>query len=294
MSPKLDASQFTALSDTVQEGIAWNLDGYLNHFSPSSLSLLRECPRKFQQRYIRLLRERPGESPVVGNAVHRALERNFAQKIASHEDIPTVELVDWYSDEGFADTLFREQERAGLDVTWDTSPEEAMGRGRKMLGAYRNEVAPRIQPLSVEGSFSVDLGIPVPVVGRYDLERDESAVDFKSSKQKTSKPKESWQIQASIYSQATGKPVEFHTLACTLKTSAVSIVTPLESEALLVAQSPRSIAESRRTIAAIVREACFYMACFGPEEDWPTYGRFHMFACDYCGFRADCPAWGSE
>ena len=33
------------------------------------------------------------------------------------------------------------------------------------------------------------------------------------------------------------------------------------------------------------------MEQYGPDEPWPTTGRFHTWACDYCGFRGDCPAW---
>jgi hypothetical protein len=284
--PTLDAAQYE-----VERALAeWNLSPWLDHLSPSSLSMIRRCPRQFQERYIHGRKERPAEAPVIGTAVHAGLERNFVQKINTHEDIPTHELLDWYSDEGFARTVAAEQEKAGTDVFWDTDPDAAMARGKKMLGEYRNQVAPRIQPLSVEGSVSVDLGIPVPVIGRYDLLRETSTVDWKSGKSAKRKPQESWRIQAAVYGEATGRPVEFHSISATER-GTVTIVTPLEAEALLVQPTARERAQIRRTVQAIGAEAVFYMRLFGPDEPWPTHGRFHDWACSYCGFRNDCPAW---
>ena len=121
-----------------------------------------------------------------------------------------------------------------------------------------------------------------------------STVDFKTGKQTTRKPKEDWRIQAAVYGEATGKPVEFHSLSASPKTNAVTIVTPLESEALLVNPSEDEREEMRRTMRAISSEACMYMSIFGPDDAWPTHGRFHTWACDYCGFRPGCPAWKGE
>lgn len=291
MSPKLDSSQFTALAIDPQQD--WNLGEHVDHWSPSSLAMLRRCPRQFQERYLKGRKERPAESPLIGTAVHAGLERNFRQKVESHVDIPTVELIGWYDDAGFEETLESEQEKTGYEVRWDTDPESAQVRGRRMLGEYQNVVAPRIQPLSVEGSVSVDFGLAVPVIGRYDLLREQSTIDWKTGKAKATTPKESWRIQAAVYEEATGRPIEFHSISATAK-GTVSIVTPLESERLLVAPSVSERAEMRRTLAAVSAEACLYMELLGPDEPWPTHGRFHTWACDYCGFRNDCPAWSEE
>jgi hypothetical protein len=287
--PTLDASQYEVASALAE----WNLGPWLDHLSPSSLSMIRRCPRQFQERYLHGRKERPAEAPVVGTAVHAGLERNFVQKIASHDDLPTHELLDWYTDEGFVETVRKEQEKSGTEIFWDTDPDAAMIRGRKMLGEYRNAVAPRIQPLSVEGSISVDLGLPVPVIGRFDLLRETSTIDWKTGKSAKRKPQESWRIQAAVYGEATGKPVEFHSVSATAK-GTVTIVTPLEAEALLVQPTERERAQIRRTVQAVAAEAVFYMRLYGPDESWPTHGRFHDWACGYCGFRNDCPAWEEE
>lgn len=288
----MNLASYFARAET--HGLEWNLGEYLNHWSPSSLAMLRRCPYQWQQRYILGRKERPGQARVVGSAVHAGLELNFEQKIKSHEDIPTVELLTWFSDEGWGSTIKAEQEAAGEEVLWDDQPDEAMYRGKLMLGAYRNTVAPRIQPTATESEIEVDFGLPVPVIGRFDLERAESVIDFKTGKRTQKKPKEDWRIQAAVYGEARKRPVEFHSITVTAAKGTVTIVTPLEEEALLV--NPSEL-ERRRMVAdlrAVSTEACLYMSIFGPDEPWPTHGRFHTWACDYCGFRAGCPAWSSE
>jgi hypothetical protein len=290
----LDVSQYRSglaveIGRRIDDSLAWNLP--VDHLSPSSFAMARRCPYQWQQRYLLGRKERPGEAPVMGTTVHAALERNFAWKISSHEDIPLQDLLQWYMDEAFAQVVYEEQEKAGEDILWDTGPEATRQRGYQIVAGYHNVVAPRIQPLRVETKIEVDFGLPVPVVGRFDLEREVSTIDFKTGKNKTMKPKEDWRIQAAVYGEATGKPVEFHSLSASPRTNAVTIVTPLESEALLVEPKLAERNEMRRTLRAIANELCMYMDLFGPDEPWPTHGRFHTWACDYCGFRGGCPAW---
>jgi hypothetical protein len=73
--------------------------------------------------------------------------------------------------------------------------------------------------------------------------------------------------------------------------TAVSIVTPLEEPALLCAPTVVEREAQIKTLHQLSSMACFYMATLGPDEPWPTLGRFHDWACSYCGFRNDCPAW---
>ena len=292
---KLSADQYgvasePALLDLLE--IPWPFGDYLKHMSASSIDMARRCPEQWRNRYILKRKERPAEAPVMGTAVHAALERNFAQKIDTHVDLGLVDLLDWYlSSEGFAQVAFDEQERAGEEILWDTGPEQTRQRGKFIVASYHELVAPRVQPLKTESVFELAWGLPVPVQGRFDLEQELSTVDFKTGKQATRKPKESWRVQAAIYTEATGKPVEFHSLAASSKTNAVTITTPLESEALLVSPHELERQEMKRTLRAVAAELSLYMAMYGPDDPWPTYGRFHQWGCDYCGFRPGCIAW---
>ncbi|HSV08556.1 MAG TPA: PD-(D/E)XK nuclease family protein [Candidatus Binatus sp.] len=277
----------------------------VDHWSPTSAAMFQRCPEQYRRRYILHEKRRPAESLTVGSAVHRAVEENFRQKVASHIDIPLPAILDWYDDVGWPETVEREQERAGEEIEWDTPPtmvegrvtvsaaEKAGARGRLMLSRYHEKVVPRVQPLAVEQEITLDLGLPVPIVGRFDVERDTTTIDVKTGKSAAKKPKEDWRIQALIYGEARGKPVEFHSVTATAKNT-VSIYTPLEAEALLVDPTPHERVVLVDTLKALIWTANFYMAQFGPDEPWPFLGRFHNWACDYCGYRPTCPAWRVE
>jgi len=294
VSATIDTSRLTLGTRRFEDD--WPFEGYprLNHLSPSSLKLLVECPREWQQRYLHDRPERPAEALVVGSAFHAAMERNMSQKISSGVDLPVAELIEWYDDEGFSQVLDRDEEKSGLSIIWDSSHDDAKTRGRLMVGEYHNQVSPRLQPTAVEGTFSVPMGLPVPIQGRYDLLTADRAIDWKTAKKKTTTPKTDWLIQAVVYGFATGLPVEFHTASCSPGTHSTNIVTPLESEALYVNLSQAEIDALQTTVVAIGNEAVDLMRRYGPDAPWPTRGRFHMFACDYCSFRDDCPAWAGE
>ena len=289
----LDLSQFVIEQARSTAPIEWHAE-LPDHLSPSSISMFRRCPRQYQERYLHGRKERPGEAPVVGTAVHAGLERNFEQKIASHEDLPAVELLSWFSDVGWDTVLQLEQAKAGEEILWDTEPDKAMLRGRKMLAEYHGQIAPRIQPIGIEGKVEVDFNAPVPVIGRFDIERDTGVIDVKTGKRAQRKPKEAWRIQAAVYGEATGKPVEFHSVSASEEKMTVSIVTPLESEELLINPGPVERAVIRENVRLVAAEIALYMSLLGPDETWPTYGRFHDWACSYCGYRNDCPAWSES
>src|SRR5262245_40977965 len=157
----------------------WTLP--LDHLSPSSLGMLIRCPFQFQRRYIHGEKERPGEALVVGSAVHLGLELNFAQKIESFLDLPAAELQEWMQDAGFPRTVAEQQERAGMEIVWDAGLDAARQRSVNMALAYHREVAPRLQPVTVEGWVEADFGLPVKVIGRFDLSTTERrTIDYKT------------------------------------------------------------------------------------------------------------------
>lgn len=274
----------------------WPFAGYprLDHLSPSGLAKFVECGREWQQTYLHARPEKPAENLIVGSAFHRAMELNFVQKIESHVDLPVVELVQYHDDLGFDQVLSNDQEKAGEEIVWRTSYDDAKTRARLMIGEYRNRIAERLQPIAVEQRFQVPMGLPVRIEGRYDMLTAEVGIDWKSGRKKTYKPKTSWLLQALIYSFATGKPVEFHSIACSEDRHNVGIVTPLESEAMFVNLTQGEIAGLTAVVVGIVNEMVDCMRRYGPDGPWPARGRFHIFACDYCSFQSDCPAWQQE
>jgi len=273
------------------ERVPFNLP--IRHLSASSAALLFKCPRRWQEEKIHRRRPRPSEPLITGSAVHAVLERNFSQKITTHEDLPVLELREWLMDEGFIELVREEEETAGAETFWDEGSgfENARERAKVMSTAYRNTVAPRIQPIAVEKYVEVDLGLPVPVIGYIDIETEPSVIDVKTGKRASRMAKEEWRFGATVYHEDALKPIEFHSTTATMKTGAVTVLTPLEEEGLLVSPNEHERRELIRSFQAIIEMACGFMDRYGPDEPWPTWGRYHMFACDKCGFKTDCPAW---
>jgi len=283
----LDISQYRVVEE--REPVRFNLP--IQHWSPSSLTMFHRCPEQWRQRYVLGKKERPGQALVVGTAVHAGVERNFSAKIGSGVDLPMVDLLAWFDDEGWRWAVDDEQEKTGQSILWKDAPDKARSTGRTLLTAYHRDVAPRIEPIGVEGMVEVDFGLAVPVIGRFDVLRESSVIDLKTGQRAQKKPKESWRIQAAVYGEAAGRPVEFHSVTMSSAGATPAIWTPLEAEQLLVQPTEREREHMRFVLRALAAEACDYMARYGPDEPWPTKGRFHDWACDWCGFRAGCPAW---
>lgn len=250
--------------------------------------MLQRCPEQFRQRYILGRKEPPGEARVLGSAVHVALEHNWQQKIDSHEDVPAQELEEFYADEAWPSTL----ERVGGqgEVVWDSQPEQARDLGLLMTRAYRASTTQRVQPIAVEqwGETRIE-GLPVPLVGRIDVETETSIVDTKTSKAKRTSLKPDWRLQARVYQLLRpGKAVDYHVLT---KAKQPTVWTPLEAEDLTMLYTHRLAEKTAQHILELASLANYLWELKGPDQPWPQLGIGHDWACSYCGYRSTCPAW---
>jgi hypothetical protein len=276
---------------TVGEG--W-LDGYVHHFSASGLRLLRICPEAWRQRYILGRKERPGESLVLGSAVHDALGYTHTQKIDTHEDLPVPEVVEYFHDQSWPTTVA--DDGGEEEIKWEKKPDDVRRDGERMLHAYHTVVSPRIQPLAIERKVDfVVPGIPVPFIGYLDVVEEGDTIDLKTGKQVTRKPDANWRLQGLLYAVATGKPTHFHSVS---RAQTPSIATPKESEEMSVAPLPHWRELVERVLRDFAGQVEFYFERYGPDQTWPLNGLVHDYkggpACNYCGFRRFCPAWQHE
>jgi hypothetical protein len=271
----------------------------IRHLSASSIGMFRRCPEQFRHRYILGEKERPGESLVVGSLFHSTLEFNYKQKIESHEDLPLDELVQYHGDISLPKVL---DEHGGADeVAWD-APDMAQGvetawkDSERMLSAYRKKVTERIQPIGVEQKFSIPVK-PVPIIGYLDtVTDDQRVIDVKTGKQVSKRLKPSWQLQAVLYSTATGFDSEYHSIS---RAQRPSICTAVESAEMI--QRPdeiqmRNVLATANTVADMIS---WLYTNRGPSEPWPTLGRFADWSmtfspCTSCGWRRVCPAMAGE
>jgi len=270
------------------------LEGALTHLSASGLRLLRVCPEAWRRRYILGQKERPGEALVMGSAVHDALAFTHRQKIETHQDLPVPEVVEFFNDLAWPKAV--EDDGGEGEIRWDGKPDSVRADGARVTGAYHSIVSPRIQPLRVEERFEFAIpGVPVPIVGYIDVEEQHDNIDLKTGKAVQKKPDANWRLQGSIYTLYNSKPTHFHSAS---RAKVPSIATPLEHEAMMVTTGIVQREAIENVIRAHAADVERYFDRYGPEETWPLNGLVQDYkggpACDYCGFRKDCPAWAHE
>ena len=273
----------------------------IEHLSASSIGMFRRCPEQFRHRYVLGEKERPGEALVIGSMFHKTIEENYRTKIESHEDRPLAEMVQFHNDVSVPTVV--EQEGGLEEIAWDGADpakglEVARRDSERIFAAYFGQVVPRIQPISVERKFVLDVpGMRVPLLGYLDTEtNDDRVIDTKTGKTSVSKLKPSWMIQSTIYSAATGFDVEYHSIS---RAARPKIVTGLEAPGLIMRPSLAQAINVFRTATMVAQTIEHFYNTYGPDETWPTFGRFADWSmtfspCTNCGWRKVCPAMEGE
>ncbi len=166
----------------------------------TQLNTYLRCPRQYHYRYVLGIRTPPSGSMVQSRIWHETVERNYRQKITSHEDLPLEDLQAFYA-ERFDEALKVE------DVAFDA--DESAGalkdEGLAIVAAHHREIAPAVQPLFVEKPFRVSLGtdFPYELVGVWDLvEQDGTVCDNKAYSKAPSQQELDRDLQLTVYSLA--------------------------------------------------------------------------------------------
>jgi len=285
----------------------------IKHLSATSIGMFRRCPEQFRHRYILGEKERPGEGLVIGSAFHEGVEYNYAQKIESHEDRPTAEVVEYLQDVGVPKVL--EEQGGAEEIAWDGDDAvkgvDLLRRdSERILIRYHEDVVPRIQPVSLEEQLYIhDPRLRVPIIGyvdvrsAYEMVMDNTSVwvpdriiDTKTGKQSVSKLKPSWMLQATIYSAMTNLPVEYHSIS---RAKVPKITTGLESADMVFTPNATKTENVINSAAQIANMIAWMYTTYGPDETWPTMGRFADWSmsfspCTNCGWRKVCPAMEGE
>ena len=221
------------------------------------------------------------------------MEWNFTEKITSHEDYPLSDAIQYLHDAAIPKVL---EESGGVDeIVWDSDVEKAKGDLTRITQAYYTKVVPRIQPIAAEDKFSLDFpGVEIPVIGYIDLQDADRNLDTKTGKSVSRKLKPSWQLQGRLYTYATGKPTEYHSIS---RAQTPSIVTALESDEMTVPiLTPGQYREMEHLVNTAADFLRFFLTNYGREEDWATWGSVpdwtrNILPCDRCAWKRGCPAW---
>lgn len=279
------------LSDQAQEALKETWPSQITHVSASSMKMLARCPEQYRQVYILGKRQRPGQEAVWGRADHAAIEWSLREKLDKGKAPSTQDVENRFAHElGVA----IETDGGMGEIIWSGSPhverDEILRKGSVLAGEYARVAVPQIVPVTVEESFTIDIGLPCEVVGRIDLighyeHEDESQlriIERKTSAKKMNRPAPDWVAQARIYQMVERLPHDWHV--------SIKQVTPriqLREPGLTLAQPP-GLDTERTWLRRMVALVASLFNTYGPDQDWPGFGTSHPWACGFCGFRNDC------
>ncbi|HWT25456.1 MAG TPA: PD-(D/E)XK nuclease family protein, partial [Solirubrobacteraceae bacterium] len=197
----------------------------VDHLSVSSVNAYLRCPLKWRKRYIDREYEPPSGSMILGSAVGAAEAQADQQQIDAGDRLSTSEVLDAFSDE-WDDRSTREE------VDWNgEKPDALKDSGVAVVTAYERTVAPRLQPVSAEREFTLQLpGVDWTFTGYFDLEEADGGIVDRKVKAKRLNPAEALvDLQPTSYllaRRAEGNPApefRYHTLVRT-KTPAVDVI----------------------------------------------------------------------
>jgi putative RecB family exonuclease len=235
------------------------------------VDVFEQCPRRFRYQYVDNLPQAPAPQLSFGSSLHATLEWLYDRK---HPVLPSLE-----------DTL------QALYDTWETTGYVDVDREEQLV-AYEHarsivsERHARISregfrlPVAVEAWFELPFEDDIVVVGaidRIDAHEDGSlhVVDYKTNRRARTRSQVRGSLQLAIYALATrehyGRLPD--TVALDFIVPGVTVAVPVHELDL------DAVPDRLAAVAARVRAG----------EDTPTPNRL----CDWCDFRAICPAWSS-
>ena len=246
-------------------------DGRLR-LSFTRIDTLRNCALRFRLQYVDRLPQRPAPALSFGSSVHAVLEWLHDRKVP---ELPPLDEALEVLREVWDSTGYAEVDRAVQLREYE--------HARAVLAAYhaRVEREGMRTPVATEAWFELPVGPDVTVVGsidRVDVDPDGDlhVVDYKTNRKAKSRADVAASLQLGIYALATE-----HLYGSLPRTVALDFVVPglvvrVDRDELDLAAVPRIVAEAAAAIRA------------GAAEPNPTR------LCDWCDFRAICPAWDGE
>lgn len=243
------------------------------HLSVTQLKMYLRCPLQYEFRYVNGLKIPPAGVMTLGKSIHSTLEENYRQKIKTKQDLPLEEWRDYFSDawdSSVGETQFEEDEKPG----------ELKDDGIKLINAYHSQIAPKIQPASVEREFLIGIdGVEEPLLGYIDLIDDHGCIiDHKIAGRSWPKGREHTDLQLTAYSLAykrlEGKDEKGLRFDVLVRTNTPKI------NQLETTRSPEDIRRFEKLLGRVSRS--IKSGIFYPNEN---------YMCGICGYADMCRKW---
>lgn len=165
----------------------------MKHYSASQINQYLRCSAQWKYRYIDNVVSPPSSAIVVGKSYHAALEKNYGQKIETHQDLPIDDVLDAYSTSFDSEILEIEEK---VDVG------ELKDQGVGLVKCYQEEKAKLVQPVEVEKKIEINFdNVDYYLKGFIDLIDDDNTIhEHKTSKRSVSSISQDHKIQGIVYS----------------------------------------------------------------------------------------------
>ncbi|HUW02966.1 MAG TPA: PD-(D/E)XK nuclease family protein [Acidimicrobiales bacterium] len=249
--------------------------------SPSKVSSFTDCALAFRFSAIDRLPEPPSLPAVRGSLVHAALERLFVLEAADR----TPDRAQHCLDEAWA-AFQTDTEFVGLDLDTETADEMLSAARTLVANEFLLEDPTAISPIGIEVMLEIELdGVRLRgIIDRLELDDDGELVvtDYKSGRAPSER-----------FEQGRLVGVQFYAMLCEQlfgrRPARVQLVYLGGSSPEMIIHTPndRATVNLERKLRAIwqaVERAC-------EREDFrPNPGKL----CDWCGFKAYCPAFGGD
>lgn len=162
--------------------------------SASRINTYLTCPMRYYFRYIVGEKIQPTGAMMLGTQFHGGVGFNMEQKIGSHEDLPTKEVIEYYS-------ACYDQAAYGIDWKEGEDRGKLKDTGVSILTEYQEIAAPTIQPVHVEQHLLVQTpDYEFPFEGYVDCVDDESRIiETKTTARRVKEPMFAHQVQGSFY-----------------------------------------------------------------------------------------------
>jgi putative RecB family exonuclease len=248
--------------------------------SPSKVASFKDCALAFRYSAIDRLPEPPSEAAAKGTLVHKALELLFAEEAPAAR---TVDMAMAKLDRAWVEVIEQDDEYADLELAdAEAFRADAADRVRRYFDL---EDPTTINPIGLELRLEATLGSLklAGIIDRLELDADGELVvtDYKTGR-----------APGERYEQGKLGGVHFYALLCEQmlgrRPARIQLLYLSDPPVAIVAtpsdQSIRGMANRASAIWTAVERAC-------ERDDFrPRPGRL----CDWCAFKAHCPAWGGE
>jgi CRISPR/Cas system-associated exonuclease Cas4 (RecB family) len=161
-------------------------------YNQSELKAYLKCGKMWEFRYLKGMKTPPSAALTLGSSVDTAVTVNLLQKVSSGVDLPKADVLDAYSSDF---------EKRKAETEWqDENPGKQKDIGVRLVALHHEELAPRLDPATVQENFILKTNAGYDLHGTMDLvEKDGTVVDTKTSRLRYEEDAVSKNFQPALY-----------------------------------------------------------------------------------------------